>query len=73
MNILLAPRRLNSSIDLNIMRYFSTLAPKIYKNQDFSKTFQNIKKIKKSRTHFLNHEKTKKIKKITTGRHPVSL
>ena len=55
MNILLAARRMNSPTDLNIMRYFSIPAPKIYKNQDFSKTFQNIKK---SRPHFLNHEKT---------------
>ena len=51
---------MNVSRDLNVIWDFSVVGLNINKNQDFSKIFQNIKKI--SSPHFLNDDKIKKIK-----------
>ena len=41
--------------------------PKLHKNQEFSKIFQNIKNLSRIKTTFSINDKVKKVKKIKTG------
>ena len=63
-------QQMNSSTDLNVMRHFPVLSQKNpQKSRLFHHNFPKYQEnIKKSRPHFLNHDKLKKI--MTGGRHP---